>query len=192
MAKKQISRTAELRGGGAERRAGGDRERYPFVKWGDEYCFVEGVAVGFWTYEYKKKEQEVVTLRLTNFSDDVAFEAKDEKKRKSLVDLKKGDTVNVGLSSKMLEGSVAWPGDRNKEFHIAFEGWQEPKDGAGNAYRLFEVLVIGEAESEEDEDEDEDESPRRGRSSKGRKDEDEDEDEDEEDEEDEDENGTPF
>lgn len=136
-----MSRTDDLRRGGARERGGGGGA--PFVKFGDSYAWVEGHVTGFWTGKYG----EVATLTVTNASAGLEAVGKDEDGEKYRVAVETGMEANVGLNNAALEGRIL-ESDRGKHFHVAFEGWGETKDGQN--FRQFAVLEIPPDESDAD------------------------------------------
>lgn len=131
-----MSRTDELKRGGATDRTGSGGG-VPFVKWDEDYAWVEGDVKNVWTGQYG----DSATMEVTNVSPGLRFKGKDEDGREVQGAVKVGDEINVGLNSAALEGTIT-KDDQGKSFHVAFEGWQEPKRVGANRYRVFTVLDI--------------------------------------------------
>lgn len=131
-----MSRTDDLRGRGARDRTSGGGGA-PFIKWGDNYEWVEGTVESVWQTQYGP----AVTLMVTNATPGVQVQGKDEDGDSYGGVVKQSEEVNVGLNNKMLEDSITQQ-DVGGHFHIAFEGWQEPKKAGANRYRVFTVLEI--------------------------------------------------
>lgn len=132
-----MSRTDDLRGKGARDRTGGGGGGAPFVRWGDEYEWIEGTVESVWQTQYGA----AIELKITATSTGVQTEGKDEDGRKVQGRVRVGEEVNIGLNNKMLEGAITQE-DLGGQFHVAFEGWQEPKKAGANRYRVFTVLDI--------------------------------------------------
>lgn len=133
-----MSRTDELRRGGAKERGGGGGGT-PFVKWGERYAWVEGDILKLWEGKYGKS----ATVRVTRHSDDIQAAGKTEEGEKYIRPIAPGQEVNVGLNYAALEGAVT-DSDEGRRFHFAFEGWGESKNG--DRYRVFTVLELPEDE----------------------------------------------
>lgn len=115
------NRTEELKKQGAEVRGNNNEEGSPFVRWPEEPAYVEGEVIDVWN----SKHGAVVTVKVAQSSDNLSIDA---------------ESVNVGLSHKMLEDAIRHS-DIGGVFHIAFDGWGKSKS-SGNRYRLFTVLCI--------------------------------------------------
>jgi len=134
-----MSRTDELKASGAVARTkevSGDAfaEPAPYIKWADEYAWVEGQVTELW--DSPKGYGESVSLKLTACSFGL-----EGKLGSDLTSVNAGERVNVGLGSATLKGTItAADVQQGKHFHIAFIRWQEPVDG--NRYRVFAVLEV--------------------------------------------------
>ena len=141
-----MSRTNELRASGAvarTREVSGDAsaEPAPYIKWADDYAWVEGEAVELW--DSPKGFGESVAMDLTSCSDNLVGKLGTE-----IVAIEAGKRVNVGLGSATLQGTItAADVQQGKHFHVAFMRWQEPANG--NRYRVFAVLEVAAPEAEE-------------------------------------------
>ena len=141
-----MSRTDELRASGAVARTkevsgDGSSEPVPYVKWADEYAYVEGQVKELW--DSPKGYGESVSIELTSCSDNLVGKLGTE-----IVAISPGGRVNVGLGSATLQGTItAADVQQGKHFHIAFMRWQEPANG--NRYRVFAVLEVAAPEAEE-------------------------------------------
>ena len=131
-----MSRTEDLRRGGASERTGGSGGGPPFVKWGEDYDWVEGEVLDLWEGKYGVSAK----LRVVGASEGLEAKGKDEDGTPYTAEVESGMDVNVGLNYSTLEDAIV-PADKGKIFHIAFEGWQAAKDG-GNRYRVFAVLEM--------------------------------------------------
>ena len=131
-----MSRTDELRGKGARDRTGSGGGS-PFVRWAEDYAWVEGTVKSIWQTQFGP----AVEMEVTNCSPNVETAGKDEDGASFQGKVKVGETVNVGLNNKMLEGSITTD-DVGRDFHVAFEGWQNPQKHGANRYRVFTVLDI--------------------------------------------------
>jgi hypothetical protein len=136
-----MSRTDEIRGKGRERQGTGGGGGAPFVKWGDSYTWLEGKVVGTWEGKYGLS----ATIDVTNVSEHgLIATGKTEDGQPYTENVRAGAEVNIGLNSATLDGKIE-KGDEGKAFHIAFEGWEQPK-GGGNRYRIFAVIELTERE----------------------------------------------
>ena len=141
-----MSRTDELKASGAVARTkevseGGSMEPAPYVKWADEYAYVEGQVMELW--DSPKGYGESVAMALTSCSDNLMGKLATE-----IVAIKAGGRANVGLGSATLQGTItAADVAQGKHFHIAFLRWQEPVNG--NRYRVFAVLEVAAPDAEE-------------------------------------------
>ena len=141
-----MSRTDELRASGAVARTkevSGDAsaEPAPYVKWADEYAYVEGQVKELW--DSPKGYGESVSIALTSCSDNLVGKLGTE-----IVAISAGGRANVGLGSATLQGTItAADVQQGKHFHVAFLRWQEPANG--NRYRVFAVLEVAAPEAEE-------------------------------------------
>ena len=130
-----VSRTDDLREGGARER-GGSVSGAPFVKWGDDYSWFEGEITG----TFKTKYGLAVTFDVQHVSDNgLDTQGRDEDGNNFQGSARSGEEVNVGFGSATLEGKITEE-DVGKVFHIAFEGWEAPK--GGNRYRIFAVVEL--------------------------------------------------
>ena len=141
-----MSRTNELRASGAvarTREVSGDAsaEPAPYIKWADDYAWVEGEAVELW--DSPKGFGESVAMDLTSCSDNLVGKLGTE-----IVAIEAGKRVNVGLGSATLQGTItAADVQQGKHFHVAFMRWQEPVNG--NRYRVFAVLEVAAPDADE-------------------------------------------
>jgi hypothetical protein len=141
-----MSRTDDLRSSGAVARTkevSGDDSMEPaaYIKWGDEYAWVEGQVKELW--DSPKGYGESVSVILTSCSDDLEGKLGTE-----IVAINAGERVNVGLGSATLQGTITEADvQQGKYFHVAFMRWQEPANG--NRYRVFTVLEVAPPEAEE-------------------------------------------
>lgn len=130
-----MSRTEELRQGGGRER-GGAGGGAPFVKWGDEYTWVEGKMTG----SFQTKYGLAVTLDVTGVhSGGLQAQGRDEEGNNFTDEVRAGEPVNIGTQSAALQGKIT-EDDVGKHFHVAFEGWEHPQ--GGNRYRVFSVIEI--------------------------------------------------
>lgn len=137
-----MSRTDQLRRGGARERGGGGGGA-PFVVWGDHYAWLEGVVESVWQTQYGP----AVTMKVTNTGgDSLRTKGKNEDGQETRGTVAVGEEVNVGLNNKMLEGAITQD-DEGAHVHVAFEGWQEPKGAGANRYRVFAVLEMEPADA---------------------------------------------
>lgn len=134
-----MSRTDDLRRDGAQERGGSGGSGSPFVKWADDYAWVEGRLDKIWVGKYG----DSATITVTGATPELATKGKDEDGNVVMAHVSAGDVVNVGLNSSALEDRLS-EDDVGENVHIAFEGWQEPQGAGGNRYRLFTVLVLDE------------------------------------------------
>ena len=132
-----MSRTDELRQGGAQDRTGGGGGGAPFVKWGNDYAWIEGKLEKIW----QTKFGDTALLTVSSASSRLPTKGKTEDGTIIEDYATEGKSANVGLNSSALEGRLTSQ-DEGENVHIAFEGWQEPKNIGGNRYRLFTVLVL--------------------------------------------------
>jgi hypothetical protein len=128
-----MSRTDELRDSGA-RQVGGRGENAPFVKWGNEYVFVEGVIESFWSGEHG----EVARLKVTQAHAELEGQLSKDEPR---VAVEVGMVVNLGLGYAAL--SDIGPHLEGAEIHVAFTEWGETK--GGNRFRNFTVFQLTDA-----------------------------------------------
>jgi hypothetical protein len=141
-----MSRTDELKASGAVARTkevSGDASMEPaaYVKWGDEYAYVEGQVKELW--DSPKGYGESVSMALTSCSDGLTGKLGTE-----IVGISAGERANVGLGSATLQGTItAEDVEQGKHFHVAFMRWQEPVNG--NRYRVFTVLEVAAPEADE-------------------------------------------
>ena len=140
------NRTDELRASGAVARTkevSGDAssEPAPYIRWADEYAWVEGQVMELW--DSPKGYGESVSMALTACSDNLMGKLGTE-----IVAISAGERANVGLGSATLQGTItAADVQQGKHFHVAFMRWQEPANG--NRYRVFTVLEVAPPEAEE-------------------------------------------
>ena len=139
-----MSRTDELRAQGAVSRTrdsgDGSGDRFSYVKWGDEYAWLEGKAFHLFETEYG----ETVSIKLVDCSDNLVV-----KEGGSTASVQSGDTVNLGIHSATLKGTItAEDVSQGKHFHVAFMRWNEGK--RGTAYRVFTVLEVAPPDAEEE------------------------------------------
>jgi len=125
-----VNRTDELAGAGAKP-LGGSGDGAPFVKWGDDYAWVEGKVLNLWTGQYGENAR----VSVTDYSEQLR--AKHDKDTPA-VNVTQGMEVNVGLNYAALEG--IGPEQVGAVVHVAFEGWGETR--AGNNFRMFKVYEI--------------------------------------------------
>lgn len=131
-----MSRTDDLRKGGARERGGSGGAG--FVKWGDDYTWLEGQVVGSFKTEYGL----AVTVRVTKLHErGVHVKGKDEDGREFEDRANVGDEVNIGTQSASLNGKIT-ADDVGKHIHVAFEGWGESK--GGRKFRAFTVIEMPE------------------------------------------------
>ena len=141
-----MSRTDELRASGAVARTrdvseGGSTEPAPYIRWADDYAWVEGQVKELW--DSPKGYGESVSMALTTCSDNLVGKLGTE-----IVAISAGQRANVGLGSATLQGTItAADVQQGKHFHVAFMRWQEPANG--NRYRVFTVLEVAPPEAEE-------------------------------------------
>ena len=141
-----MSRTDELKASGAVARTkevSGDASMEPaaYIKWGDEYAYVEGQVKELW--DSPKGYGESVSMALTSCSEGLTGKLGTE-----IVGISGGQRANVGLGSATLQGTItAADVEQGKHFHVAFLRWQEPANG--NRYRVFAVLEVAAPEADE-------------------------------------------
>ena len=110
----------------------------PFVKWNDDYAWLEGEVTG----TFKTKYGLAATIAVDRVSDNgLNTQGRDEDGNNYQGNVRGGEEVNLGLGSATLEGKITEE-DVGKNFHIAFEGWEAPK--GGNRYRCFAVVELTE------------------------------------------------
>ena len=132
-----MSRTDDIRQQGGKER-GGMAGGSPFVKWGDDYVWLEGRIDGTFNTKYGL----AATMMISAVHDGGLIAAgKNEEGEDYTATVNPGELVNVGLASAALQGKIE-EGDVGKSFHIAFEGWEHPK--GGNRYRVFAVIELTE------------------------------------------------
>jgi len=140
------NRTDELRASGAVARTkevSGDAssEPAPYIRWADEYAWVEGQVMELW--DSPKGYGESVSMALTACSDNLMGKLGTE-----IVAISAGQRANVGLGSATLQGTItAADVEQGKHFHVAFMRWQEPANG--NRYRVFTVLEVAPPDADE-------------------------------------------
>ena len=141
---KIVSRTDDLRKGGATERVGsGGGSGAPFVKWSDDYAWFEGVVTG--TFETKYGLAATIDVQSV-CEDGLDMQGRDEDGNQFKESVRAGEAVNLGLNSATLEGKIT-PEDKGNAYHVAFEGWENPR-GGGNRYRLFAVVELTERSAE--------------------------------------------
>ena len=127
-----MTRTDELRHGGARSLGGGTRA--PFVVWGDEYSWVEGRVVELWD----GKHGAVARFRVTAASPNLRAQLGSD--QEAVVErVESGQDVNVGLGYASLEGAID-DSQIGAVVHVAFERWEKTK--SGQRFRQFTVLEI--------------------------------------------------
>lgn len=135
-----MSRTDEVRDRGRER--GGSGGGAPFVKWGEDYAWLEGRVVG----SFQTKYGLAVTFDVTGTGGaGLEAQGRDDDGEQFTTSVKAGDQVNFGTQSAALQGKIVAE-DEGKAFHVAFEGWEHPK--GGNRYRVFTVIELEEREAQ--------------------------------------------
>ena len=140
------NRTDELRASGAVARTRdvsevGSTEPAPYIRWADDYAWVEGQVMELW--DSPKGYGESVAMALTSCSDNLMGKLGTE-----IVTIKGSERVNVGLAAATLKGTItAADVQQAKHFHVAFMRWQEPANG--NRYRVFAVLEVAPPEAQE-------------------------------------------
>ena len=122
-----VSRTDDLRQGGAQDRTGGGGSGAPFVKWQDDYAWVEGKLDKIWAGKYG----DSATITVSGATSGLVTKGKDEDGNVVMDYVRAGDVVNVGLNSSALEDRLS-SDDVGENVHIAFEGCQEPQNAGGN------------------------------------------------------------
>ena len=141
-----MSRTDELKAAGAVARTkevstDASMEPAPYVRWGDEYAYVEGQVLEIW--DSPKGYGESVSMALSGCSDHLMGKLGTE-----MVAISAGQKANVGLGSATLQGTItAADVEQGKHFHVAFMRWQEPANG--NRYRVFAVIEVAAPDAEE-------------------------------------------
>jgi len=136
------SRTDDLRHSGASERGGGAGGGAPFVKWGDDYTWLEGEVTGSFTTKYGL----AVTLKVVAVSENgVDTQGMDEDGNRYEGVVTVGQSVNIGTQSATLKDKIVAE-DVGKTFHVAFEGWDEGKQ---NRYRCFTVIDLGDEYNQE-------------------------------------------
>ena len=132
-----MSRTDDIRQRGGKER-GGMVGGTPFVKWGDDYSWIEGRIEGTFNTKYGLAG----TFKVSGIHEGgLTAQGKNDEGEDYTQSVRSGDLVNVGLASAALQGKIE-EGDVGKAFHIAFEGWEHPK--GGNRYRVFAVIELTE------------------------------------------------
>lgn len=145
-----MSRTDELRKhGGRERAGSGTGGSHPFVKWGEEYAWLEGRLIDTWEGQFGLTGvMEISAVGAAPLS----ATGKDEDGKEFTVQVVAGETVNVGFNHSSLQGKIT-DEDEGKNWHIAFEGWQKSKS-TGNRFRVFAVIELTERETVPADDDD--------------------------------------
>lgn len=145
-----MSRTDELKRSGAKPIGKGSGGSAPFVKFGDDYAYVEGVIVDIWKGEYGR----VAKIRTTDVSENLVAQMNAEEPTEPV---RAGETVNVGLNFAALEEVT--DSFLGACVHIAFVEWGETK--RGQRFRAFDVLEVEPApwQSHDDDDEAEPDAP---------------------------------
>ena len=132
-----MGRTDDLRQGGGKER-GGMVGGTPFLKWGDDYAWLEGRIEGTFNTKYGL----AATFKVSAVHDGgLIAQGKNDDGEDYTESVVAGALINVGLASAALQGKIE-EGDVGKAFHIAFEGWEAPK--GGNRYRVFAVIELTE------------------------------------------------
>ena len=141
-----MSRTDELKNTGAVARtkevsSDASMEPAAYVKWSDEYAWLEGQVKELW--DSPKGYGESVSFVVTSCSDNLEGKLGTE-----IVSINAGDRANVGIGSATLKGTITTADvEDGKYFHVAFMRWQEPANG--NRYRIFTVLEVAAPEANE-------------------------------------------
>lgn len=131
-----MSRTNDLRQGGGRER-GGSGGGSPFVKWGENYAWLEGRVTGAFETQYGL----AVVLKITDVGGDMLrAEGKDEDGEDISTTVTPGKEVAIGTQSATLREKIVAE-DVGKSFHVAFEGWEQGKQ---NKYRIFTVIELTE------------------------------------------------
>ena len=133
-----MSRTEELRRGGAKDHSSGSGGGAPFVKWGDQYSYVEGSVLKVWEGKFGFS----ATIRVADCGGregPPSYAGKNEDGQKISGSVENGMELNVGLNYAAMEDAIEEIKKGGGYFHFAFEGWQDTKDGS-NKYRVFTVL----------------------------------------------------
>lgn len=125
-----VSRTDDMREQGARSvgRSGGSA---PFVKWGDDYAWIEGTISDFWEGEYGR----VARIDVSNASDNLEAQMDAESAREPV---EAGDHVNLGLAYATLDPIT--DDYLGAKVHVAFVEWGETKRGQN--FRNFEILEL--------------------------------------------------
>lgn len=131
------NRTDDIRQRGGKER-GGMVGGTPFLKWGDDYAWIEGRIEG----TFETKYGLAATFKVSAVHEDgLMAQGKDDDGEEYTAPVTPGTLVNVGLASAALQGKIEKT-DVGKAFHIAFEGWEHPS--GGNRYRVFAVIELTE------------------------------------------------
>ncbi len=125
-----MSRTEDLKGRGAKT-IGGVGGSAPFVKWTDEYAWIEGLVTGFWEGEYGR----VARMKVTNTSGNIEGQMSADEPRAAI---EIGDEINLGLGSAALD--CVTDDYQGSTIHVAFIEWGKTK--GGQDFRSFDVLEI--------------------------------------------------
>lgn len=139
-----MSRTDELKRSGATPIGRGSGGSAPFVKFGDDYAFVEGVVVDIWKGEYGR----VAKIRTTEVSENLVAQINADEPTEPV---RNGETVNVGLNFAALEEVT--DSFLGATIHIAFIEWGMTK--SQQRFRSFDVLEVEAAPWQSHDDEDE-------------------------------------
>ena len=139
-----MTRTEELRNAGQESQGLGG-EKYinlPWVKWGDDYNYIEGVCTKFFETKYGL----CCEFQVDDVYKDSPLMATgtNQSNEKFEVQVLPGKAANLGLYAAALKGKIT-DQDVGQKFHVAFEQWAESK--GGNRFRSFAVIPMGEAKS---------------------------------------------
>lgn len=132
------SRTEELRTKGGSERGGSGGGGSPFVRWGDDYGWLEGKMTGSFDTKYGL----AVTLKVTRVCEaGLESQGRNEDGKDYTDAVRVGEEVNIGTQPTTLREKITKE-DVGKTFHVAFEGWEQGKQ---NKYRVFTVIELTEA-----------------------------------------------
>ncbi|MFQ5888813.1 MAG: hypothetical protein ACE5JR_02035 [Gemmatimonadota bacterium] len=134
MSERRNTRTEELLRQGVRTLSKGGKA--PFVKWGDEPCWLEGRILGRWESQYGP----VLRIEVMAASENLTATTGTGKEKVEYPVLPAVD-VSLSLSYKALRDALANVGD-GRLIHVAFEGWSETR--GGNTFRNFIVLDLSE------------------------------------------------
>ena len=133
------NRTDELRNAGMResRSPGGEHGNTPWIKWGENYNWMDVKCQQFFESKYGLCGQLLVTACYDK--EGLQANGTDDEGEEYTVIVEPEMTVNLGLYSATLEGKITTD-DVDKSFHIAFEGWGEAK--SGNKFRMITVIPL--------------------------------------------------